>query len=80
MPSMSADTINIFPEITRLLRCRKTRRYFTGQGWSQEPSDAAQFSHSIQAARACVNHDLHDIELVLRSQVTGVELFCTFVR
>lgn len=76
IPSPTAQ----FPTPARVLRCCKTKRYFTGGGWSEHPSEAQAFSDEIDAARACVTHDLHDIELVLRTELTGVELFSTPVR
>ncbi len=69
-----------FPHAQKLLRCLKTHRYFTGGGWTEDPGKAIAFPDGIDAARACVTHNLHDVELVLRSHVTGTELFRTHVR
>ncbi len=74
----SADTL--FPHAARLLRCRKTHRYFTGRGWSGDPSQAQAFNSLRDAATACVSHNLRDVELVLRTRVTGTELFSTPIR
>jgi hypothetical protein len=69
-----------FTQATRLLRCRKTHRYFSGRGWTQDLNQAQTFVDNLEAARACVTHDLHDLELVLCTQASGVELFSTPVR
>ncbi len=69
-----------FPHAIRLLRCRKSHRYFTGRGWSADPGQAEVFDDEIDAARACVCHDLKDVELVVRAAVSGTELFSTPVR
>ncbi len=74
------NELSYFPHAVRMLRCRRTRRYFTGHGWSDDPADAASFLDEVDAARACVDHDLHKVELVLRTQFSGVELFSTPVR
>ncbi len=66
-----------FPTAARLLRCCKTRRYFNGDGWTDDPSQAQVFPDEMDATRACVTHHLHDVELVLRTPITGVELLST---
>ncbi len=69
-----------FPAAARLLRCRTTHRYFNGQDWTPDPSQAQIFPDEFDAARACLAHDLHDVELVLRNQLTGAEIFSTLMR
>jgi hypothetical protein len=66
--------------VARLLRCRETQRYFTGQGWSEDPTRAEVFDDPLDAVRACLSHDLQNIEMVLRVGGTQVDLFSTTVR
>ncbi len=66
--------------IYRLLRCRRTHRYFDGAGWTHDPSQAKVFLDEIDAVRACVQHHLTEIELVLRAPGSGADLFCTPIR
>ncbi len=76
----SATPSDQFPRAARPLRCCKTKRYFDGDGWTEDPSQAQVFRDEIGAARACVTHSLHEVELVLRTHPTGVEIFSTLVR
>jgi hypothetical protein len=76
MPS----TTDLFLNVQRFLRCRKSHRYFTGNGWTDDPSLAQAFPEELEAARACVTHNLRDVELVLCTHSTGTELFTTLVR
>ncbi len=78
--AISTDKTTQFPTAARLLRCRRTKRYFNGDGWTDDPSQAQVFPDEIEATRACVTQNLRDVELVLRTYVTGVELFSTPVR
>jgi hypothetical protein len=66
-------------DATRLLRCRATGQYWSHDGWKPTIEGAAKFSDEIDAARACVTHDLHDVDLVLRS-AAGTEIFSTALR
>ena len=78
-----AEMINDFTEqgaVIRLLRCTKTHRFFTGDGWSDDSSQAKIFTDEIEAVRACVYGGLEDVELVLRAQGAHTDLFCTAVR
>jgi hypothetical protein len=68
-----------FPVI-RVLRCRMTHRYFTGDGWCENPEHAETFPDQIGAARACASHKLENIELVLRVEGSQTDLFCTPMR
>ncbi len=56
----------------RLLRCRKTNRYFAFDGWTEDPSQAEVFPDEVTAVRACVQHRLHHVELVIRSGDTDI--------
>ncbi len=69
-----------FPEAVRLLRCRRTGRYFNGDGWSEDPDNAQPFSDEVDAARACVTHNLRQVELVLRTKISHTEIFSTPMR
>ncbi len=69
-----------FPQAVRLLRCARTGRYFNGNGWSDSPDRALPFPNEIDATRACVTHNLHQVELVLLTKVSGTELFSTPIR
>lgn len=66
--------------IDRLIRCRKTRRYFRDGDWTDEPAKASVYNDEIEAALACVVHNLCDIDLVLRAPGTRVDLFATKLR
>ncbi len=70
----------IFPNAVRVLRCRKSSRYFTGGEWSTDPAQAKVYPQVIDVARECVLHNLHEVELVLRTALFGADLFCTPVR
>jgi hypothetical protein len=65
---------------SRLLRCRKTERYFTGTGWTDDPARAKVFADVIEAIIACVEHRLEEIELVLRIPGGSADLFSTPIR
>ncbi len=64
----------------RLVRCAKTRRYFSGNGWTPHAAEAARFPDVIEAVRACVQNELHDVELVLRVPGGKTVLFSTPIR
>lgn len=66
-------------DATRLLRCRATGRYWSQEGWTPGFDGAVKFGSEIDAARACVTHGLHDVELVLRA-AGGTEIFSTVMR
>ncbi len=48
-----------------LLRCRRTRRYFKDGEWTEDPSDATSVAAESDAVRACVVNNLRNVELVL---------------
>jgi hypothetical protein len=66
--------------LLRLLRCMKTRRYFKDEGWTDDPSEAKVFADETEAVRACVRHNLDDVELVLRAPGSFSDLFTTPIR
>ena len=39
-------------KVVRLLRCQATRRYFTGNGWSEDATHALLFPDEVDAVRA----------------------------
>jgi hypothetical protein len=78
-----AEMINDYTEqgaVVRLLRCTRTHRYFTGDGWSGDSNQAKIFADEIDAVRACVYGGLENVELVLRAHGAHADLFCTAVR
>ncbi len=66
--------------VDRLLKCRKTQRYFSGRGWTPEVAHAKAFPSQFEAVLDCIQHGLSDVELVLRSPGGGAELFSTALR
>jgi hypothetical protein len=66
--------------VWRLVRCRTTQRYFTGDGWTYDPEEAMAFPDEIDAIRACIEHDLRGVELVLRVPGSRVDLFAGAIR
>ncbi|HYG33375.1 MAG TPA: hypothetical protein VEC99_01245 [Clostridia bacterium] len=66
--------------INRMLRCRKTLRYFKDGGWTSDPNEAKTFPDEIEAVRACVQYNLNDVELVLRAPGSLTDLFSTPIR
>ena len=68
------------PAINRLLRCRRTQRYFKRDGWTEDINQASTFPDQMEAVRACIEHDLSDIDLVLRAPGGRTDLFCTLLR
>lgn len=51
--------------IKRLVRCLETRRYLTVEGWTLYPVDAIHFANQMGAVSFCIDHSLHNVELVL---------------
>ncbi|HYG33751.1 MAG TPA: hypothetical protein VEC99_03145 [Clostridia bacterium] len=52
-------------DLGTLLRCRTTKRYFSGEGWTEDIFGAQPFPNEQEAMRACAEHHLQDIELVV---------------
>jgi hypothetical protein len=63
--SQLSNQVGGITDISRVLRCRRTGRYFTGEGWTESPVHAQPFPNDEEAMRACASHDLRDIDLVL---------------
>ena len=66
--------------VNRLLRCRRTHRYFKDGGWIEDPRQASTFPDEMEAIRACVQNGLENVELVLRVPGSTTDLFSTPVR
>lgn len=73
-PDVQEKTIN------RLIRCRKTNRYFRDGQWTDDSSQASIFTDEMDAVRACLDHRLTDIDLVLRAPGGNIDLFATQLR
>ncbi len=74
--------MNIDPSktATRILRHKATRAYFAQNGWTQDPREARNFPDVLDAARACVENELIDVELVVRLQPDSSDVFRTWLR
>ncbi len=66
--------------IVRLLRCRRSHLYFTGDSWSEDPEQGKNFPHVLEAVRECVELGMADVELVLRPIGGTTDLFSTPIR
>ncbi len=67
-------------QVNRLLRCRKTQRYFNGGGWTADLTLAKNFDNQFDAVHECIRHSLVDVDLVLRVPGGASDLFTTAVR
>jgi len=63
--------------VARLLRSRSTQRYFNIQGWTEDPGEATSFSDLIEAAQACNQYGLIDVELAVRLRADSCDIFTT---
>ena len=61
--------------IRRMLRRRNSGEYFTGNGWTNNPDEAKVFADSVEAAQACADHRLVDMDIALRVAGAKSELF-----
>jgi hypothetical protein len=66
--------------VIRVLRCKKTNRYFAWDGWSDDADSAKNFEHAIDAVQDCVSNHLEEIDLVLHVSGSSTDLFCTALR
>ncbi len=71
---------NTCSSVLRLIRCKQTGRYFSGDGWREDATHATNFPDNIDAVRACVDHGLANVELVLRPPGAAHDLFHTTIR
>ncbi len=66
--------------IKRLLRHRASREYFKEGGWTTNPQDAKSITDVVEAAETCNRYGLNDVELALRYEAAGADVFCTQLR
>ncbi len=76
----NANSTNTRTEVQRLLRCRKTRQYFSGGGWTPHLAGAKIFPSQFDAVVDCIAHRLIDVDLVLRCPGAEGDLFTTSIR
>lgn len=67
-------------KVVRLIRCKQSYKYFGDAGWTEDATGAKAFEDNLGAVMACVEHDLNDVELVLRVPGSKHDLFCTSIR
>ncbi|HYG34010.1 MAG TPA: hypothetical protein VEC99_04455 [Clostridia bacterium] len=67
-------------DIKRLLRRRGSREFFKGDGWTENPDEARDYSDVLEAAETCVRYGLNDVELALRMGTQASDFFCTRIR
>ena len=60
--------------VDRFLRCRRTQRYFNGGGWTADPEQAKTFPSQWEAIRECFQHQLAEVDLVLRAPGSRADL------
>ncbi len=68
------------PRVDRLLRCRKSQRYFGEDGWTSDAAQAKTFPSQLAAVQDCIQHSLVDVELVLRATGSSADLFTCALR
>ena len=66
--------------IQRVLRHKNSRSYFKDGGWTNNPSEANCFSDVVEVAETCTRYGLSDVELALRFDSEGCDVFCTPIR
>ncbi len=74
--------VNIAPidrPIQRVLRHKRSREYFTGDGWTGNLEHARTFQDSLEAAQTCIRCGLSEVEMVLRVKGGTADLYCTEV-
>jgi hypothetical protein len=79
-PGLLAGPLCPAQKLKRLLQHTKTRSYFDGNGWTDNPKEAKCFPNISEAVWACIDHDLKDVELVLRDEVDGQNMFSKTIR
>lgn len=67
-------------QVKRLLRRKSTREFFTDHGWCADPEEATNFSDALEAAQQVARLDIKDVELTLRVEVHGCDVFCVSLR
>jgi len=66
--------------IKRFLRHRSSREYFKEGGWTSDPGQADSFMDVVEVAETCARYGLNDVELAVRYETAGCDLFCTPIR
>ncbi len=79
---MAYGDLNALPSLAeRVIRCRDTGRYWRPDGsWADGIAQAATFHDAVEAARTCVDHDLHNVELVLCQRESKAEFIAVPMR
>jgi hypothetical protein len=67
-------------DLTRVLRCKATGRYYTGAGWTDDPTHAKCYESSADAARSAVASHLANVEVVIQGQEGTADLICIPIR
>ena len=60
----------------RLLRRRKSLEYFKESRWTKK-AEESMCSNALEAAGACVQHELKDVGAVLRMSSGVCDIFCS---
>jgi hypothetical protein len=66
--------------IKRFLRHRASREYFKEGGWTADAREADTFADVVEVAEVCTRYGLRDVELAVRYETAGCDLFCTPMR
>ena len=66
--------------IKRVLRHKRSQEYFKDGGWTDNPNEADCFSDAVEVAETCARYGLSDVELALRFESAGCDVFCTSIR
>jgi hypothetical protein len=66
--------------IQRLLRHKHSMEYLSWNGWTKDVEEARTFQDSLEAARACAENALWEVEMVLRVKGGNKELYRTKLR
>ncbi len=66
--------------IKRFLRDRESLTYFRNGGWTDNPKEAMSFSDVVEAAQTCADYGLNHVDLALRYESGGEDVFCTRIR
>ena len=64
-------------KVKRVLRRKDTAEYFNGDGWTANPTEAKTFCDVVEAAQACTQFKLTNVELALRVETSTCDVFCT---
>ena len=73
------NTATQMQAVKRLLRRSGSSEFFREDGWTENPEEAKTYSDVLEAASACAQHKLSNVELTLRIESRGCDLFCTLI-